>query len=459
MSLRLADLALFMIALVGGVGIFALGMADATLPLLLFGLPVAGIGFVVALHRAQAALLALVFLIPLDFFGQVPGFSGSFSLFKLVFPVVLLSYVVDWIRGRAQFAPFSGAERVLFAFVCFNLLMVPFAANIPDALTFARKLVSMALLYLMISRHALADAGFRRRLDAVLVVSSVVSVVLGWWGASAGANLFSSFRDDDLARSTGASTVSPNDFAYMLFLPAFVALARALAEPRLRRWLWGFGAVAIAGGVVMTYSRSAFLAFAVAGAFALLLVWRKLGGLHWMAIAVCMVVGVAALPTKYVDRLASLATMTEQRQTVQELSLMRRANYLTVGWRIFKDHPVLGAGPGNFGYLHASPRYQGIPFLFNVERMPHNMYLQAATETGAVGLALFLAALALFGRDAMRSMRGRQDLGAAAFPAAVVAGVIATLAMGLFLHLIINKSFWLMLAYVRAAGAEKTDDG
>lgn len=458
MTLVFKNAALFFAVTIGSLVIFALGFVDPTLPVLLFGLPVGVVGLLIALRYPDAALLLLVFLIPLDFFGQLPNFSGSFSVFKLVFPLVLLSFVISVARGQAHFFTFSASEKAVMWFCALNIILWPFAANVPEAQTFIRKLISMALLYLLITRHGIADPTFRKRLTLVVVGSSALSVVIGMFGSSTGGNLFSVFKDDDLARSTGASTVSPNDFAYMMFLPAFIAFAAFLEEPRARRWLWLAASGVIVGGVVMTYSRSAFVAFVAGGFVTLLMVWRKLEGMHWLAMIAGLLIGVVAMPAKYTERLASLEVLINQRQTVQELSLVRRANYITVGMRIFKDHPILGAGPGNFAKLHADPHYQGIPFLYNVPRMPHNLYLQVLTETGLAGMALFLAAVWFFLRDARRAMRPARNLAEVAFAAAVMAALLSSLAMGLFLHLFINKSFWLMLAYARISGAlvEKT---
>ena len=458
MTLTFKDVFLFFGVLVAGFVVFAIGFADPSLPMLLFGVPIGVAGLLITLRFPDSALLLLVFLIPLDFFGQLPNFSGSFSVFKLVFPVVMLSFVIGVARGKARLQPFSASEKAMMWFCLLNIILWPFAVNVPEAQTFIRKLVSMGLLYLLITRHGFADPEFRRRLTRVVVVSSVISVVIGMFGSSTGQNLFSVFKDDDLARSTGASTVSPNDFAYMMFLPAFVAFAGFLDDRRPRRWLWLLASGIIVGGVVMTYSRSAFLAFVVGGFLTMSMLWHKLSGKHWAALAVGLAVGVAAMPAKYTDRIASLLVLVDQRQTVQELSLVRRANYITVGMRIFKDHPLLGAGPGNFAKLHADPHYQGIPFLYNVPRMPHNLYLQVITETGLAGLTLFLAAMWLYLRVCRKAMRRATTLRDVAFPAAVMAALLSSFAMGLFLHLFINKSFWLMLAYARLSGVEAEEE-
>jgi O-antigen ligase len=67
--------------------------------------------------------------------------------------------------------------------------------------------------------------------------------------------------------------------------------------------------------------------------------------------------------------------------------------------RMWRDHPVLGVGLGDFETAY--PRYQSFPSDLWVDHA-HNDYVQALAETGLVGALLILSALALFLRLAFR---------------------------------------------------------
>jgi O-antigen ligase len=67
--------------------------------------------------------------------------------------------------------------------------------------------------------------------------------------------------------------------------------------------------------------------------------------------------------------------------------------------RMWRDHPVLGVGLGDFGTAY--PRYQSFPSEMWIDHA-HNDYAEAVAETGLVGALLILLALGLFLRLAFR---------------------------------------------------------
>lgn len=76
-------------------------------------------------------------------------------------------------------------------------------------------------------------------------------------------------------------------------------------------------------------------------------------------------------------------------------SFVDRVWFRQAAWNIFRDHPALGAGTGNYGRLYNDYRPQGTPFLdFKVRT--HNQYLKILSENGIIGFGLFvITALAI----------------------------------------------------------------
>ena len=68
--------------------------------------------------------------------------------------------------------------------------------------------------------------------------------------------------------------------------------------------------------------------------------------------------------------------------------------------RMLRDHPAFGVGLGNFEIAY--PPYQSFPSDLTID-FAHNDYVQAAAETGLVGAALIVSALALFFRLALHN--------------------------------------------------------
>jgi O-antigen ligase len=82
-------------------------------------------------------------------------------------------------------------------------------------------------------------------------------------------------------------------------------------------------------------------------------------------------------------------------------SLKARWSYVKVGYEVFKDHPLFGVGPNNYKVAYASPEYRSAGYQSEsneeigkqrgrVGRAAHNMYLEAISEIGLVGIALLI---------------------------------------------------------------------
>ena len=77
-----------------------------------------------------------------------------------------------------------------------------------------------------------------------------------------------------------------------------------------------------------------------------------------------------------------------------------RTDIWTVGWRMVEAQPLWGVGAGNFPvasihYLLEPGALLRTDFIVDDPKVAHNTYLNVLAELGVVGLALFLAILAL----------------------------------------------------------------
>jgi O-antigen ligase len=131
-----------------------------------------------------------------------------------------------------------------------------------------------------------------------------------------------------------------------------------------------------------------------------------------------------------------------------------RSELFEVAWRMWQDHPVIGVGLGDFRvhsseYARALGPLEFAEFLTEERKYVHNVYLEILAETGIVGLLLFTTVLALCLRAAWRAVRlFRQagDTAMATLAKAVVIGVVAWLAAGMFISGQTDRRLWLLLA-------------
>jgi O-antigen ligase len=80
-----------------------------------------------------------------------------------------------------------------------------------------------------------------------------------------------------------------------------------------------------------------------------------------------------------------------------------------VAWRMFEDRPIFGCGYAQYGPEHKnylSDRTTDMPLERARDYIPHNVIFSLLTETGLVGLGLFLAMVFYWTRDAWRLWRG-----------------------------------------------------
>jgi len=168
----------------------------------------------------------------------------------------------------------------------------------------------------------------------------------------------------------------PNTLAGLFIAGLPFAFVLALHARRIvPRLLAGSIAMLILITVPLTGSRAGFIG--LAGVLALL----PLAGRRRMVTAGAIVVLTAVMwiltPPQQQERMRSILTYTE------EVTYQTRRAHWRVGREMFLDHPLFGAGIGNFGT--ASHELYGSTW-----HNAHSVYYQVLGETGVVGGAAFL---------------------------------------------------------------------
>jgi len=125
--------------------------------------------------------------------------------------------------------------------------------------------------------------------------------------------------------------------------------------------------------MLLTFSWSAYLAIL----FLLIFVFWKKWGIRGVAIGILLLIGIVLQSIKV--------------GLLEERSIMERVFLIQNALQLIKAHPSFGVGLGNFipAQLELSfPRGQ-----YNFLQPVHNIYLLVASETGLVGLGIFLYSL------------------------------------------------------------------
>lgn len=186
---------------------------------------------------------------------------------------------------------------------------------------------------------------------------------------------------------------SSGDLAMFLVLPGLVAQRQLAAVEGPRRWLWLLPLALAVATLVGTQNFTALAALGAGSAlfWGWLLPRRRflllLGGL--VAMAAVLVLTVAPLRERVEAKVLDL-----QRGRINAFLTGRLDGWNAALW-MFRQHPVLGVGPGGYQADFAEAKLalaeEGVSFLRTQEQVmfadAHNEYLEVAAELGLAGLA------------------------------------------------------------------------
>lgn len=266
----------------------------------------------------------------------------------------------------------------------------------------------------------------------------------------------------------------PNPFAGYLGLAAPLAVSLAiwawsatLAQGRQQRRLvvdvapkrWQQFALPLAAaviclGVLVSWSRGAWLGLAAALLVVLLAHARRAAPLLVLAAAavgaVVLIFGLAdLLPPSITARLGDLSSyvgivdVTRSAVTDANFSVVERLAHWQAAINMWTDHPWLGVGPGNYATvyeLYRLPRWQ------NALGHAHNVYLNVAAESGVLGLLGYLLLWAASIWQALRGAASDRRL-VAAVSAGVLGGLVHATVHNIFDNLWVQH-IYLMLAFL-----------
>jgi O-antigen ligase len=300
-----------------------------------------------------------------------------------------------------------------------------------------------ALLFFVIATTASRERDIRLVLGA-FVLGAVLSAAIGLLngGLHPAASAIESATETEGRLQGGGG--DPNYLAAGL-VPGIV-LAGGLLAGRLRpaaRVALVAGVPVIVVGLAATESRGGLLAGVVTTAAALVYMKGRRG---YVAVFVALVVGAGSI-------WFATSPGAWHRITHFNGGGSGRSDLWDTAWRISKDNPFRGVGLNNFRVI--APRYvqhpgtlTSVKLIAEQPRVVHNTYLQAWTETGLVGLALFLAVLVGSLRTmalAARRFDEVDDRALATLSRSVLLACLGILVASFFLSNGPDQRLWLLL--------------
>jgi O-antigen ligase len=239
----------------------------------------------------------------------------------------------------------------------------------------------------------------------------------------------------------------------LVLLPLAVWLVRTERRRGLRLAGSALGALTLAGAL-LTFSRGAFVALVLTVLAALAM--RFLRPRQVIPMAVVLIGLTFVIAPDFITRVQSLSSVDVAASADSgqaDAALRGRATENIAAFNTFRDHPVIGVGPGEFFERYSQSEGNALDLRFLVTRRhAHNLYLEMAADVGVVGLALFMAivllTMAQLRRLSLVWERRRPEL--AELARALILALVAYLASGVFLQLSFQRYFWFLIALANA---------
>lgn len=261
------------------------------------------------------------------------------------------------------------------------------------------------------------------------------------------------------SRRAGGPIGKENRYAQIMVVIFPLALCMAYIEPARKMKLLALVAAGLTlGGIVLTFSRGAFVTLAGMMLITVFLKYvRPMQALGGMALLVLVIL--TALP-EYVERvssvanLSSLAAQDAEGSREADGSLRGRFAENLAAVRVFMEFPLLGVGPGHYAKFY-SAKYGnevGTKRLIS-NRRAHSLYLEMLADTGLVGMTTFMIVAFVATRQLWQARRRfaatRPEL--AHLATGFILGIFNYFGTGLFLHLSYQRYYWFLMALAGAA--------
>lgn len=192
----------------------------------------------------------------------------------------------------------------------------------------------------------------------------------------------------------------------------------------LPKWLMWLNVILLLLGILLTFSRSAWIGLAI-GALVLLWFYKIRFGIRIVTASASVVTLVFLIfGTEFVDPIVALASRQEQ--------IVARWGYIQKGLSYWANNPLLGIGIGAFPQLDPS------------KAIIHNTYIWLLVETGIIGFLVFIALIYRGVRNFLISVKllyEDRNLAIGAF-----AGFVAMLGFAIGIEMLYQRHFWLLMA-------------
>lgn len=323
-----------------------------------------------------AFVASFIFVIPHDFWSNT---------FGMLFAVLLLGLYIIALGGTdKKFIPGTNANKLWFPVLVFGMSLVlscfvsyDVADSIRVLMFFITSFMLCFVIYASVKDENGLDimCGF---MYAALMITSVYAAAQKVIGVEADASLTDLSLNESMPGRVFSTLGNPNNFAEFLVLFMPFAFAFALNKKKKtgnKYYVWGM--LLPLAAILFTYSRSGWIALAIAVAIFVALYDKKL-------IPVFIVLAILAIPFIPKNILNRILTIGN----LEDSSSSYRVDIWTGCLKMLKDYWFTGVGLGTGGFAEIYPPY-GVGESY-VAPHSHMHFMEMLCELGILGFVSYI---------------------------------------------------------------------
>ncbi|MDQ7036647.1 MAG: O-antigen ligase family protein [Anaerolineae bacterium] len=405
-------------------GSYVIGGTDMGILVVIGVLGIAFVGVIMA--RPQIGMFVLVIFIYTNMSTVLSDKFGIPSLNKVLVILIFVSVIGTQVMMRRKPLLFRITEAaiLLFLFVVTVSTFIGVGVNAESFGEIVDSLKDFLLIFIIVQLAAEEKAW--KHAQYVLIAAAVFLSAMTWYQSLAGDYQqdflgFATSRTDSVAEDTTIASIDfnrvggpvgdPNFYSQILLMVFPIALYRVLDKKSSKdeKLLALLATTVITGAIIFTYSRGALMALLLI--IGLILLERKIN-VYKIGLVGLVVLGLAfpVLPSGYKERMLTIVGLGGVAEGQADGSAQGRLSESLVAIEMFFDNPILGIGYGQYSanYLDYSI-YLGMDGRLQ-NREAHNLYLEAAAETGMVGLVALTFMFAIVFRETNKAKKRLVDL-------------------------------------------------
>lgn len=411
-------------------------------------------------------LMAVAATVPVIFSYWYKGGYELFFPIKIFFtqwPLIIALFIVAFslLKGSELSIPKNTLNICVLSFLGVSLVSLVSAFNLTVSLNDIFRLMFYIIFYFLFVIF------IRSRKDMTVFLTVVFSafavVILYALLQRAGIDLLAA-----TGGRTGVDSTLGNPDFFAGYLISLIPLLFAYIFTVKREWRVPLAILVVLGTIFLflTQSRAGFLGLFFSFALFAFFVLRKKETKKQTKIWIAAFAGTAVFLLLALSFKGN-TTLTRIRESMNFKSTNIRFRLLSYRStiNIIKDHPITGTGTGTFYNVYPKYRVPEMKEVFNFVETPkytHNDFLQVASETGLLGLGVFLWLIFVFFRNGLKIINGSQD----PYNNWVVLGSVCSFA-GMLVQMVFDfnfyrpetaLNFWMLAAIVSVMSVSRDSD-